>query len=108
MTHSKDSLSEPADKSGRPADWPGDERSFENFILARNKAMREMDLEYARLMLRKPQASDDLCKTLMHKARYECTGIEAEYRHASRAWLDERGFGRMTGTPLLPQGELPE
>lgn len=89
-------------------EWPGDERSLENYRAARNKAFREMDLQYARLMLRGKNPPDDVLILALHKARYECTDLEPEYRRESGAWLRERGYGRMTGEPVLPEGDLPK
>lgn len=90
-----------------PANWPGDERSFENFLKGRNKALRELDLTYARHMI--PRASsDDVLLLALHKARYDCVDLEPEYRHESGRWLREHGYGRMNGLALLPEGELPE
>lgn len=80
--------------------------SVENFLAKRNKALIDLDLEYARKMI--PGArDDDVLLMSMHKARYSVTTIPAELRHASGAWLRERGLGAMSG-PLLPEGELPE
>jgi hypothetical protein len=84
----------------------GDERAFENWKLARNKALRELDMDFARAAM--PGARNDEVRLMaMHKARYECTEIEAHYRHESRAWLAARGLSRQTGEPLLPEGDLP-
>lgn len=83
-----------------------EELEIAKFREERNKALREMNLDYARSVI--PSApSDEVLIVALHKARYECTGLEPEYRHASAAWLRERGYGRMCG-PLLPEGELPE
>jgi hypothetical protein len=72
----------------------------------RNAALRTLDMGYARALL--PHASSDEVRLMaLHKARYECKDIEAELRHASGAWLRERAMGRLSGTPLLPVGELP-
>lgn len=72
---------------------------------ARNAALRILDMNYARELM--PQASSDEVRLIaMHKARYSCTDIEPELRHASGAWLRERGYGAFEG-PLLPEGELP-
>lgn len=53
-------------------------------------------------------ASDGMMTLVAHKARYECTSIARELRLESAEWLRARGHGRLTGDPLLPQGELPE
>jgi hypothetical protein len=80
---------------------------FQAWKEARNEALRTLDLDYARNQMGRP-ASDEMLLLSLHKARYECTGIEPEYRHESARWLRERGYGRLTGTPLLDDGELPE
>lgn len=89
-------------------EWPGDERSLENWRKGRNKAFREMDMTFARHMLRGRLTTDAVLIMALHKARYECTDLEPEYRHESARWLRERGYGRQTGGALLPEGELPE
>ena len=42
-----------------------------------------------------------------HKMRYEARHIPAEKRHASRVWLETRGFSRWHKLPWPPVGELP-
>ncbi len=75
-------------------------------LAERNAALVTLDMDYARRML--PTASSDEVRLLaMHKARYECTAIAAEFRHASGHWLREHGSKRMDGSELLPEGELP-
>jgi hypothetical protein len=84
----------------------GDERAFENWRAARNKALRELDLGFARAVW--PEASGDEVRIMaLHKARYECVDIEAELRHQSRAWLQERGHGRFKLLPWPDDGSLP-
>lgn len=83
-----------------------DDEEIGRFREARNHALRELNLDYARAVI--PHASDEQVLLIaLHKARYECKDIEPEYRHASGRWLRERGYGRLRG-PLLPEGELPE
>lgn len=78
----------------------------EDFVRERNRALTELDMDYARRML--PDASNDEVRMIaMHKARYDCTQIANDLRHASGAWLRERGYKRLGGIPLLPEGELP-
>ena len=70
-------------------------------------ALIELDMEYARETI--PEASSDEVRLVaMHKARYEHTDVPAEYRHASRAWLEKFGFNRHKQQPWPPVGELPE
>ena len=72
----------------------------------RDRALIEMDMNYLRRML--PAASNDEVRIMSaHKARYECTTLPNEVRHASRAWLAERGLKRVDLSDLLPEGELP-
>lgn len=76
-------------------------------IKQRNDALTKLDLEWARRQV--PRYSDaHVLLMALHKARYECTDIAPELRHASGAWLRERGYHRLTGRPLLPEGELPK
>lgn len=80
-------------------------------ILAeRNDALRRLDLSWAHEQIPEggPRPSNEALLIGMHKARYECVEIEAELRHASRAWLEARGFGRRSALPWPPAGELPE
>jgi hypothetical protein len=71
----------------------------------RNRMLRELDVKSAKGAM--PGASsDEVVLIALHKARYECTDIEADLRHASGTWLRQHGFECMHG-PLLPEGELP-
>lgn len=79
---------------------------LEEVMEARNKALIAMDIDY--FMRACPGAPRYQVEVAAHKARYECVQIPAEFRHASGAWLRERGYGRMTGEELLPEGQLPE
>lgn len=84
-----------------------DDDSFMHAIEARNRALANLDMEYARRMI--PLASsDDVRLVALHKARYDCTQIASELRHESGAWLRKQGLSRVTGEPLLPEGELPK
>jgi len=87
--------------------------AISKFRKERNEAFISLDLDWAKnLMLPNTCFSESFTGPFLllglHKARYECTDISAELRHKSGAWLRERGFGRMTGEPLLPKGELPQ
>lgn len=69
-------------------------------------ALLALDMKWARQ--NSPGAScDEVILLAMHKARYEHTGLPADARHASGAWLRERGYKRRGGLPLLPEGQLP-
>lgn len=73
----------------------------------RNQGLRDLDMEYARQQM--PAASNDHVRLIaMHKARYECTDLEPQYRHTSREWLAGHSYSRLDGSALLPVGELPE
>lgn len=73
----------------------------------RNKALSNLDIDWARRMM--PDASNDHIRILaMHKARYECTQIAKDLRLISGEWLRKRGYERMYGGEILPEGELPE
>lgn len=72
----------------------------------RDAALKSLDLDYARRNI--PGASsNEVLLAAMHKARYECTNMPNDLRHTSAHWLREQGMGRMTGTALLPEGQLP-
>jgi hypothetical protein len=81
--------------------------TVEDYVKDRDNALLALDLDFIRNQLGRP-ASDEMCLMVAHKARYEATRLPAEARHASAQWLRERGLKRMTGTDLLPDGELPE
>ena len=79
---------------------------IKEFKTRRDKALRELDMDYAREML--PHASNDEVRLLaLHKARYECTSIEDHFRLESKAWLREHHCGGIRA-PLLPGDELPK
>lgn len=73
---------------------------------ARNKAFEEYDLMWFRGMCQR--LSESALVAAFHKARYDCTAIEDEYRHESGAWLRQHGYRAMGGLPVLPPGELPK
>lgn len=74
----------------------------------RNKALRTLDIEYARNQSPKISSSDEVLLIALHQARYECTDIEKKLRLESGEWLRERGFKAMYGLSILPPGELPK
>jgi hypothetical protein len=80
--------------------------SVEEFITERNEAYRKLDLAWARQRCGGPVADETLLISL-HKARYECTGIEAGLRQESRKWLEANNYGRMGQLPWPPAEELP-
>jgi len=79
---------------------------LEQWRQERNEALAGLDMDWARKMM--PTASNDHVRlTAMHKARYDCTDLAPEQRHQSGYWMRQHGYGRMDGTALLPEGELP-
>jgi hypothetical protein len=84
-----------------------DRSAIEEFLEARNKAMLEMDFDFLRNHVGRPM-SDEMCELTLHKARYSCTSLPAEARHASAKWLRERGYHGLGGEVILPEGQLPE
>ncbi|MBT9467114.1 hypothetical protein [Hydrogenophaga sp.] len=81
-----------------------------DLMAERNDALRRLDVEWAREQIPASHAPSSNFALLvgLHKARVECTDIEAPLRHASREWLVARGFSRRGGLPWPPAGELPE
>ena len=74
----------------------------------RNRALLTLDIAHVRKQLGHPGLPEHTALMVLHKARYECLAIPREFRNYSRAWLAQHGYKRMTGEPLLPEGELPE
>ena len=73
----------------------------------RLQALATLDLAFARRFM--PGASgDDVRIAAMHKARYDCTDLSVELRHASGDWLRAHGMGALGGRDLLPPGQLPD
>jgi hypothetical protein len=71
-----------------------------------NKALIMRDMDWARKMM--PDVTSDHVRLMaMHMVRYECTDLDKAMRHTSGEWLLHHGYRRMTGDPLLPEGELP-
>jgi hypothetical protein len=81
--------------------------TVEEYVKARDEALLKLDLDHIRNQLGRP-ASDEMCLLVAHKARYEAVRLPVEARLESARWLRERGYKRMTGTELLPEGQLPE
>ena len=81
-------------------------RNWRSFAELRNQALRTLDMEYARKTM--PAASSDEVRLMaMHKARYEVTSMEPDLRHASRVWLQDRGYARFYDLPWPTDGGLP-
>ena len=76
------------------------------YLTERDIALTALDETFVARTL--PDCPPSMRLEILHKARYECLNIDPVLRHESRHWLAEHGKGRMTGTPLLPKGELPE
>ena len=79
---------------------------MDDWRVERNEALMSLDMDFARRMA--PSGSDEARLIGMHKARYHCTDLPAEFRHTSAAWLRERGLKGFHGEPTLPEGELPQ
>ena len=75
------------------------------YLERRNKALRALDENFVEEMV--PTAPVEMRLLILHKARYDCTVIEADLRHESGRWLRAGGHTQMTGEPILPDGELP-
>lgn len=74
------------------------------------KIVKTLDIDAAKNLSRKAGKTppDDYVVLLgLHKARYERPDMLPELRHESGDWLRARGYGRLTGEPLLPEGQLP-
>lgn len=82
--------------------------SIAEWRAARNRVLRDLDVEEAKLMLgpAAERAGDEVILMSLHKGRYDCVDMPDELRHESAAWLRERGYSGAFG-PLLPPGELP-
>lgn len=72
----------------------------------RNKILAELDVDAAAAWVPGIYPREVVLMAL-HKARYDCTDIATELRHASAAWLREQGCTDMRGQPILPEGQLP-
>jgi hypothetical protein len=74
------------------------------------RALLNLDVEWAKSKISFPTnpVDDETVLCSLHKSRYESTRIPDEPRHESARWLRERGYGRLGGLPLLPEGELPD
>ena len=81
------------------------EAEFIEWLTKRDEALIAMDEKYLLKMCGVPA---EIRLSILHKTRYECTSIPSPFRHASGAWLRERGQHRLTGDELLPIGDLPE
>jgi hypothetical protein len=79
----------------------GEVMLLEPFLVERNRILIELDVTAA--MRDMPGATREIAEIALHKARYICSAIPPEFRHASREWLFQRGY--VNG--LLPAGDLP-
>jgi hypothetical protein len=82
---------------------PGDRAEFENWKAVRNKALRDLDVDWAI----RQGCPPDAALAAIHKARYECLDVLPELRRASRQWLEDNGMTRMHGFPWPADDELP-
>jgi len=90
----------------KPSRDTPDYAEFESWKEDRNRALRELDMGYAKVMM--PASKEEVRLIAMHKARYECTEIEPHLREASREWLEDHKYNRLHGTPWPPIGVLPK
>jgi len=88
-----------------------DDAELAAFLTERNRALTELDIEWARKNAREacdrtglPMPSDEVMLIALHKARYVCKSIEPLLRRESGKWLLNEGYKH----GLLPEGELPE
>ena len=77
------------------------------FILERDKALLDLDLDYVRHRNNRPEIGDEVCLITIHKTRYECTSLPDEARQESYNFLKEKNLKRSTGEELLPEGRFP-
>lgn len=75
-------------------------------LAERNRALLELDMEWAARTWTGTK-DPNVWLIAMHKSRYEITSLPDAARHASRAWLEERGYSRFNRIPWPPQGKLP-
>lgn len=70
------------------------------FLVERDRALIELDTEWARKYFGLTAFNDDeTCLVILHKARYETQSIAPELRKASRQWLEEHNYHRFFGMP---------
>lgn len=70
------------------------DEEIKEFVAKRDRALREMDIDYARKML--PKASSEHVRlAAMHKARLEVIDMEDSFKEASLKWLSDNGFHPM-------------
>ena len=72
--------------------------SLKEMLAERNKALSDLDMDYARRMM--PATTDRIRLVAMHKARYECVQISADLRAASRKFLESTRHSRLGGIPF--------
>lgn len=81
--------------------------AIEQWRRGRNRILIDLDVVAAAKQM--PGVSSlEVVLLALHKARYVCTDIPANLRHASAAYLRERGSTDLYGQPILPEGQLPE
>jgi hypothetical protein len=80
--------------------------TVDEYVKARDEALANLDLEWARNQC--GGGSDEMLLVALHKSRYDAVRIAPELRHASRKWLEERGYKRIGGLPWPADGSLPK
>ncbi len=87
------------------------DQEIQSWKAQRRRMLMTMDLTLGRALIQAGAGGepidDEAVLIAMHKARYEVPDIPDELRHASREWLESRGFDRLRGTPWPPKGVLP-
>ena len=76
------------------------------YVAERDKALTNLDASW--VMAKDSRMSPEAALIAMHKMRYECTGVAADLRHASRQWLEQHRYGRLGSLPWPTDGTLPE
>jgi hypothetical protein len=79
--------------------------NLEKFLARRNRALADLDLEYAKEVT--GSDNEEILLMALHKARYECVQLDDDLRNFSALWLRQHGYKRDDGSDLLPHGELP-
>lgn len=78
-------------------------KPFHVWIEERDRMLRDLDVDSPQCAAVAPEVR----LMALHKARYECTNMEPELRHASRHWLQERGLRRLFNLEFSDDNSLP-
>ena len=83
------------------------ENDLQKWNRARNKALRTLDMRWARREALPDKPPNDVLLAALHKARYQCPAIEVELRMESGRWLLAHGMQGIDGA-IPPDGGLPQ